>query len=230
MVENTNNYVGVKKSDNSNKRFILSYNNRQEVLTLPVNPSEFEDANSHNVEPFTTYQLGTINIIGRTALRTMVISSFFPNQAYSFCTYKNFPPPYECKNMILRWKESNRPIRVIVTGTDINTAYAITNFSTKEQDGTGDLYFTLELLEYKFNNVPSSSNSFEIDEWTGLRRRPYEKGNRVILHTFVQGDSLWSLAERYYGNGELWTEIAGANSVEDPWRMKQFLGKELMIP
>lgn len=56
----------------------------------------------------------------------MTIESFFPKQQYSFCVYKEFLQPYDCINILLKWKDSGRPIRVIVTETPINYAMART--------------------------------------------------------------------------------------------------------
>ena len=45
--------------------------------------------------------------------------------------------------MLLKCKDSGRPIRVIVTETPINYAMAIESITYSEVDGTGDVYFIL---------------------------------------------------------------------------------------
>ena len=59
-------------------------------------------------------------------------------------------------------------------GTDINLAMAIEKFSVKKEnsDGSGDLYFTLELEEYRFLNVDKVGNTNKVNSFTGLRERP----------------------------------------------------------
>ncbi len=44
----------------------------------------------------------------------------------------------------------------------------------------------------------------------------------------VQGDSLWKLAERYYNDGNKWTEISKANDLKNPSIITE--GEELNIP
>lgn len=40
-----------------------------------------------------------------------------------------------------------------------------------------------------------------------------DMNRRAILYRVQPGDTLWSLADRFYGNGRRWSEIAGANSI-----------------
>lgn len=47
-------------------------------------------------------------------------------------------------------------------------------------------------------------------------------------HTVVRGDSLWKLAETYYGDGHFWKKIAKANHLRRPNLL--LIGKELTIP
>jgi len=43
-----------------------------------------------------------------------------------------------------------------------------------------------------------------------------------------QGDSLWKIAERVYGDGYKWTEIAELNELNNPGLL--FVGEELLLP
>lgn len=47
-------------------------------------------------------------------------------------------------------------------------------------------------------------------------------------HTIKAGDTLWDLAERFYGNPFKWTTIAQANSNPDPYKLQ--IGRKLIIP
>ena len=42
-----------------------------------------------------------------------------------------------------------------------------------------------------------------------------EMGRHAILYRVRSGDTLWALAERFYGNAHRWPEIARANGIED---------------
>lgn len=154
------------------KEFILS-SMSGETLKLPVNPSSWADEQSHNNPRFETFAMGEIKANGKRRLREMKLSSFFPLRYQSFCTYKDFPSPYECKALIEKWKDENKPIRLLITETDVNHAYTIDSFVCGERDGTGDIYYDLELSEYRFLNVPASHNPAPVAS-SGLKERPKE--------------------------------------------------------
>lgn len=52
--------------------------------------------------------------------------------------------------------------------------------------------------------------------------------NQIKTHTVAKGESLWSLAEKYYGDGFKWTEIATENEIANASVITE--GQELTIP
>jgi nucleoid-associated protein YgaU len=49
-----------------------------------------------------------------------------------------------------------------------------------------------------------------------------------ITHLVAAGESLWAIATRHYGNGNLWPAIAAANGISNP--MGIVAGQRLIIP
>lgn len=47
-------------------------------------------------------------------------------------------------------------------------------------------------------------------------------------HTVVKRDTLWSIAARYYGDGKRWPDIAEANRIADPRKLR--VGTQLHLP
>ncbi|MDX1683354.1 MAG: LysM domain-containing protein, partial [Phycisphaeraceae bacterium] len=43
-----------------------------------------------------------------------------------------------------------------------------------------------------------------------------------------KGDTLWSIAQRHYGDGKRWREIASANNISDPGKLR--VGQTLTLP
>ena len=56
--------------------FYLSINNSEEVIHIPVTPSEFTVSSSQGTETFETANYGWIKIIGKPARKTVSWSSY----------------------------------------------------------------------------------------------------------------------------------------------------------
>ena len=208
--------------------YYLSFNNNEERLRLPVIPSSFEVSIPHQNTTINITNLGEINLIGKTGLATMTIESFFPKQQYSFCLYKDFPHPYDCIKLLLKWKESGKPIRVIVTETPINYAMAIESITYSEVDGTGDVYFILELKEYKFikaSNVTTTTTA----NGTTLKVSETKRETKPTPSEYVvkKGDTLWRIAKKITGEGSNYKAIAKKNNIKNPNLLK--VGQRLVI-
>lgn len=130
----------------------MSINNREQVIQLPVLPQSFEVSSPHNHETFETINQGQLKLIGLEGLKSLRLQSFFPVNEYPFNrdnTYKG----YEYVNLIEEWRKRRIPIRLIITDTPINLPVVIDDFSYSERDGSGDVYYTLDLSEFKFVQV-----------------------------------------------------------------------------
>lgn len=211
------------------EQLILSFEGRSEVLELPWPLQEHSISNEHNTYSFNTINQGEVLAIGKKKLKTMTINSTFPAHEYPFLLTKSFPQPDECIAKINKWRLSNKPIRVVIVDTDINLAMAIEDFTYGKEngDGSGDVVFTLSLREYSYLNVERSKKP---DKTSGLKDRPNEKkdSGESKKHTVKQGDTLWDLADKHYGDGSKWKEIAKANNVTDPRALQ--IGANLTIP
>ncbi len=208
--------------------YYLSFNNNKERIRLAVIPSYFEVTIPHQNTTVNINELGEINLIGKTGLVSMTIESFFPNQQYSFCLYRDFQKPYEYIKQLLKWKDSGKPIRVIVTGTPINYAMAIESLIYSEVDGTGDVYFTLEVKEYKFIKTPSS-NTLTTKSTTQLTTPATQRETKPLTshYTVQKGDTLWLIAKKITGDGGNYKAIAQKNNIINPDKI--YVGQKLVI-
>ena len=207
--------------------FWLSFNNGAEKLQLPVPPNEFEVQTGLKNTVVNVNDSGDINLIGKRELDAISLSSFFPAQEYPFCQYRSFPPPYDCVQKFKSWMRSQKPIRLIITGTDINHAMAIESFKYGEKDGSGDVYFNLELKEYRFLNIEAvnAATASDIGE-VQMRQRPTEK-EAPTSYTVKPGDTLWAIAKKVYGDGSKWSELAKKNGIKDP--RKLWVGQTMVV-
>ncbi|SKA99328.1 hypothetical protein SAMN05443428_13511 [Caloramator quimbayensis] len=120
-----------------------------EYIQLPVPPSEFTISKENNNEVVNVETLGEINLIGKEKLSSISLSSFFSWQKYPFVKVRNLLKPYEYTKIIDSFRTSGKPIRLLITETDINDFFTIDNFEYGERDGSGDVYFTITFRQYK---------------------------------------------------------------------------------
>ena len=192
-------------------------------IRFPVVPSTIGVNRSNNIDTESVLKLGEVPIFNGTSLKTIELTSFFPNQEYSFCDYTGFMKPYEFSDKIQKWMYEGKPLRIIVTDSPTNMRCLIQQFDTAEQDGTRDLYFTLNLLEYRPVEVPNLSNNNQSNNSNNSQNisRPSENNdssnsNQQKIHKVVKGDSLWAIAQKYYGKGSLYPKIKEANKTKYP--------------
>ena len=203
-------------------------------IRFPIVPSSIGVNRSNNIDTQAVIKLGEVPIFNGTSLKTIEFTSFFPNQEYNFCDYTGFMKPYEFSEKIQKWMYEGKPLRVIVTDSPTNMQCLIQQFDTVEQDGTRDLYFTLNLLEYRpieVSNLNNSSSNSSSDNLT----RPSEEitNNTQKTHKVVKGDCLWDIAQKYYGKGSLYPKIKEANKSKYPSLAKNniiYVGMELIVP
>ena len=209
-------------------------------IRFPVVPSSIGVNRSNNIDTQSVLKLGEVPIFNGTSLKTIELTSFFPNQEYSFCDYAGFMKPYEFSDKIQKWMYEGKLLRIIVTDSPTNMQCLIQQFDTVEQDGTRDLYFTLNLLEYRPIEVPNLSNNNQSNNSNNSQNisRPVENNdssnsNQQKIHKVVKGDSLWDIAQKHYGNGSLYPKIKEANKSKYPSLAKSnviYTNMELIIP
>lgn len=127
----------------------LSINNREQVIKLPVLPTEFKINSAMKNESYDTVSQGEIKLIGLEALNSITIQSFFPSKEYAFLRDNEYKG-WQYVDIIENWKLRRVPIRLTITDSPINMACAIESFEYGIQDGSGDIYYTLTLSEFKF--------------------------------------------------------------------------------
>ena len=214
------------------------FKTKDKAVRLPVMPSEFERVISANYETNNVIGLGDIATFGGNGLAQLSLSSFFPNKEYSFNAYSDVPKPYEFVKYFKEWKNKGTVVRVIMTGTDINQQMYITNFSYGEKDGTGDVYYTVDLVEYRPITVPvineTSSNTQNTSRQDENNDNSNDANNSTQkTHKVVKGDCLWDIAKKYLGKGSDYPKIKEANKSKYPSLSKNniiYVNWELIIP
>jgi len=198
-------------------------------LLLPVTPSEFSITEKSGNNTVVINSLGEINLLGKRGLKEGSISSFFPDQDYQFV--KGDPPdPYDAVDQILNWKEEGTTVRLLI-GSDINILVAIETFEYGEQDGTGDVYFTLTFKEYReieLKKKPKKKKNKK-KKSKKKKRKSKSKKNQKSYKT-KKGDTLRKIAKKFYGDSSKYKKIYNANKSKLKNKQTVPAGVTLKIP
>ena len=110
-------------------------------------------------------------------------------------------------------------MRFVVTGTEINFQARITDFTFSQQDGTGDVYYTINLKEYREIKISSTTpakkktdnkNRTSSKDKNNNKNKTSTKSKQTI-HTVKKGDTLYDIAKKYYGKGSSYKKIIEKN-------------------
>lgn len=173
--------------------------NNGSSLQFPVGPKKFGAQYQQNNQVININNIGELNMLGKKGLAHVQLESFFPNQAYEFCSCTP-ETPYSYVNTIKTWKESGRPCRFVVSGISaLNFPVSIDRFEWWEEDGTGDVYFSLAMAEYIF--VGSAIDTTQQSDLTGLKDRTDISTAVKVLQSVktYPGDSVGDVVGRLIG-------------------------------
>lgn len=187
-----------------------------EELSLPVTPAAIETASGIRIETVNINGLGDLRIAGNRTLANITISSFFPAHQYRFANARYSPQEYVRKFQAMARAKS--PVRFIVHGTGINLSVFVEGIRFGEKDGTNDIYYSISLSECEAAMIGG-----------GTPPRPISSGHGgTTTYTVKRGDTMWSIARRFLGNGSRYPEIERANNLKEGYVLLP--GQVLIIP
>jgi nucleoid-associated protein YgaU len=175
---------------------------------LPVLPSTLEVSNGSQNESINISGLGEVTIIQDPVAKVFSFSSVFPEKYTSICEYNNFPSPWEFVEKFNMFKQHDKPVRFIVTGTPMNYPVTIEDFNYKEGEyDVGDISYDIKLKEFRFVNVRKIDTK---KKSASAQKRPNTK-TKPKTYTVKKGDTLWALARNLYDNSSQWKKLWEAN-------------------
>lgn len=197
----------------SDCQFWLTADGEKEKLQLPVNPEKItiEDGASH--DSVTVAELGEILILQSRPAIVFSWSSFFPATTFPGIKVSKITKPLKLVKKIKKWKNSKKPIHLIVTSNNIDVYCAVSKFKYWEQGGdVGTQYYDISFKEYREVTVRQVKVNIPNQKAT-ITQTEQRVDNTVQpkTYTVVKGDCLWNIAKKFYGSGSQYTKIYNAN-------------------
>lgn len=197
------------------RQYILSLDD--EKVILPVTPIEYNNKSSQDNKIVNIIDTGEVMLFGNPILERLTFSSFFPSpkHEYPFIVTDDLKEPVEYVELFKKWKESKKPIRVIITDSPINKMMGLKSFNIKEKDGTKDIYYSMEFIEYKDLNTPMANNDKEINNVTGLKERASIKNTPDTITILDDVNDILDASKKAYGDYRHWRNIVESNNLTD---------------
>lgn len=204
--------------------YAIFFSDEENKLTirLPVNPEEIEITQEQENETFKVIGSGEICIPSHLKLTHISFKAEFPSEPLSYVeTSKGFKNAEYYREQFEEWRGSALPIRFIANNgkyKSINMLVIIENLTITEKAGEeGDYYISFALREYKHYAMKKmkivsdkTAPTQRVVKSTNTRpANPPKPPNKI--HTVQNGETLWSIAKRYLGDGNRLKEIYKIN-------------------
>lgn len=190
---------------------LIWFDNDRERLTFAVNPKSITVSRPRATREFTTIDGEVVHASRGRGLMTVALATFLPGPDSRF--YRGVHP-LSALAMLKRWQDSQRPVRLIISDTDINDAFLLTELRQTIAEGDQDIQISLSLREYKFVTLEGRQGALPA---SGSGLAPRADTRQVPkTHTVQKGETLWGIATKYFGDGTRWREIADKNGISEP--------------
>lgn len=212
-------------------------------LRFPVLPSEYELSSENNNQTVDINAYGEVALLGKRKLKTLSLSSFFPAKKQTFTTGTYFVKPQDYIKTMQYFRD-HAPFRCIITGSKaVNMLCTIESFAWGENDGTGDVTFTVELKEYRKPSIKKvkkkrskqgKKTKISVKKATKTSKKITKvssnrssKSVESMIYIVKKGDTLPKIAKKCTGSSANYRAIANQNGISNPAKIK--VGQRLVI-
>lgn len=200
---------------------IYLYNRpKGDFIKFPIVPKKIGANSLQDVETFKTLSKGNIKLIGEVQERKLSIDSFFPSE-----TNRSYAKDRKYKGMeyidkIQSWRNTKEPMYLVISDLNIAMECVITSLDYNIQDGSGDIYYSLDIEESKKPEIKTVAPTKKVTKTTKeevVKTLPSSYGivtadvlnvrngngtNYSIIGTLTQGTKV--KLYRLEGNGKWW--------------------------
>ena len=195
---------------------------------FPVTPGKIETSRSGGSSSASLIDGTSINILKAPGLMEFSMTLLFPNQKYPFASYEDgFKKAGHYWKLILDAQESREAKSLTITRKGVNgkildgvdMEVSVESVSALEDaESTGfDKQVTVKFKQHvdygtKTFSIPQPQPDTTQAATPDTKRDDSTAPKGGGSYTVAQGDTLWAIAKKYYGNGAQYTRIYQANA------------------
>ena len=205
-------------------------------LVLPLNPEEVAAPSAARMQAHTVLDLGELVTPRGTNPTRVPLEAFFPGPARDGDPWFKAPwrHPLEYVALFGRWMANGTRLRLLLTGTFVNGwLMYLESFTPRMAGAQGDVRCSLEFVQVRALRVLTDQEAaaeavaLASEQAIGARSEPAPPATWTVQ----EGQTLWEIARRVYGDGARWNDLWQANLATigaDPDVLA--IGTELVIP
>ena len=194
-------------------------------FALAANPKEVTVSSGAKLKTLELLNVGDIGVAGnRTVDKISISNAFLPAPGSPFY---NGTSPEVVLALMKKCKDAPMPVRIIISGTDINKQFWIETMAETYVEGDKDPHVSWNFSEYRKTTVLSVASLANGQTGTGLNQRADTQQVPKSV-TVKKGTTMCDLAKKYYGDGTRWKEIQAANGGVNERKLQ--IGSTLVIP
>lgn len=184
-----------------------------ERFVFPMLPQKITVESGTRFISYDLMNTGEVRLPSGEELTKFSWNGILPGEARKNMPFvKSWTAPKTMQEKWSNWRSNGKKLWLTVTETPIDHAVYLENFRVGYAGGYGDYEYTISFVQAKEIVVNIEANK------TPIKKTPSKPAPKKRTHTVVRGDTLWGIAQRYYGAGSKYTVIYNANrdKIKDP--------------
>ena len=195
---------------------------------MPVTPERYQWTSGKRIETININELGDVYRPGGLTRFSGNFDFLLPAQDYPWIEAGAHVDPQYYLDYLTAWATDEKTVRLVITGTEINTLVYIEDVTQGESDGTGDRSITVSVREYcdlEAKETETAAGTQNSGRAAGAS--PFKKAQ---AYTIVSGDTLSMICRRYYGKStaKYYNALAKYNGIKNPHLI--YPGATIQIP
>lgn len=197
-------------------------------LVMPVTPERYQWTSGKRMETININELGDVYRPGGLTRFSGNFDFLLPAQDYPWIEAGAHVDPQYYLDYLTAWATDEKTVRLVITGTEINTLVYIEDVTQGESDGTGDRSITVSVREYC--DLEAKETETAAGTQNSGRAVDASPSKKAQAYTIVSGDTLSMICRRYYGKStaKYYNALAKYNGIKNPHLI--YPGATIQIP